>query len=94
MSELRKMGAEVRWTQERRHLRRSEAHRRHRRAATCAPARPWSSRALREGVTTIEDVAYIERLPNIVGKLRRLGADLVSVSETAPEDAAAPAHVG
>jgi UDP-N-acetylglucosamine 1-carboxyvinyltransferase len=48
-----------------------------------------------EGVTTIEDVAYIERgYQNIVGKLRRLGADIVSVSEPAPEDAAAPAHVG
>ena len=35
-----------------------------------------------EGVTTIEDVIYIERgYQNIVGKLRALGADIVAVSE-------------
>ena len=38
-----------------------------------------------EGTTTVEDVVYIERgYQDIVGKLRGLGADIVSVSE--PED--------
>ena len=35
-----------------------------------------------EGTTTIEDVEYIERgYQDIVGKLRRLGADIVAVTE-------------
>ena len=35
-----------------------------------------------EGTTTVEDVVYIERgYQDIVGKLRRLGADIRAVSE-------------
>ena len=41
-----------------------------------------------EGTTVIEDVSYIERgYQNIVGKLRRLGADIAAVSEPDKTDA-------
>ena len=41
-----------------------------------------------EGTTTIEDVVYIERgYQDIVGKLRRLGADIVAVTEPDEPDA-------
>ena len=46
-----------------------------------------------EGTTTIEDVVYIERgYQDIVGKLRRLGADIVAVSE--PDDSGSSTFAG
>jgi len=39
------------------------------------------------GVTVVEDIHHIERgYENLVGKLRGLGADILEVSETDPED--------
>ena len=44
-----------------------------------------------EGTTVVEDVVYIERgYQDIVGKLRALGADIVSVTEPDENDAPAP----
>ncbi|MBE6914588.1 MAG: UDP-N-acetylglucosamine 1-carboxyvinyltransferase [Ruminococcaceae bacterium] len=49
-----------------------------------------------EGTTTIEDVEYIERgYQDIVGKLRKLGADIVAVTEpNDPADKTATASAG
>jgi UDP-N-acetylglucosamine 1-carboxyvinyltransferase len=48
-----------------------------------------------EGTTTVEDVIYIERgYQDIVGKLRRLGADIVAVSDPEPESVPKTAFAG
>ncbi|MBQ9411899.1 MAG: UDP-N-acetylglucosamine 1-carboxyvinyltransferase [Oscillospiraceae bacterium] len=48
-----------------------------------------------EGLTVVEDVVYIERgYQDLVGKLRSLGADIVSVSEPDLPDAPAEADAG
>ncbi len=44
-----------------------------------------------EGTTTIEDIIYIERgYQDLVGKLRKLGADIVKVTEPDPKPEAEP----
>ena len=48
-----------------------------------------------EGTTTVEDVVYIERgYQDIVGKLRRLGADIVAVTEPDEPEAVRTADAG